>query len=215
MKITLDRPWLTLDLGAEHRVLSWALNRPGFTQTRHILWREVRNADLTPDLDVTEWLESALAEYGHSDAVALLTSRDIRAFETAEATVDGHTAFCVATVGLSNGERVGTRLDRSGKDWGTINLTVHVNTPLSDAALLETLSLATQARTAAIIDTGYEIATGIVTGTGTDCVAVAAPAGDTPFAGMHTPLGHAVGRAVYDAVRQGGQVWMDTVRRPE
>lgn len=215
MKLTLDAPWLDCDLGAPHQVLSWSITRPGLVRADRILWREVRNADLPRDLDVTAWLKSQLAARGQSDAVTLLTSRDITAFETARVTVEDQHASCVATTGLSNAERIGTRLDRSGKDWGTINLAVQVSAGLSQAALLETLSIATQARTAAVMDTGYTLPTGIATGTGTDCIAIAAPPGDTPFAGLHTALGEAVGRAVYDAVRQGAQVWMDHVQRPE
>lgn len=213
MRMVLDRPWLALNLGAPHLVLSWSITRPGFVTADRIVWREVRNADLPQDLDVAGWLRGELAGRGWSRAVAMLTSRDLTAYETAEATVDGATAFCLATVGLSNAERVGTRMDRSGKDWGTINVAVQVSQALSEAALLECLSVAAQARTAAVIDTGHALPTGIATGTGTDCIAIAAPAGGAPFAGLHTPLGQAVGRAAYDAVRRGAQVWMDKVRR--
>ncbi|MGR3481375.1 hypothetical protein [Salipiger marinus] len=41
-------------------MLSWALNRPGYVRARRILWREVRNADLPPDLDVRAWLAAEL-----------------------------------------------------------------------------------------------------------------------------------------------------------
>ncbi|MFT7594704.1 MAG: adenosylcobinamide amidohydrolase [Paracoccaceae bacterium] len=215
MKLHLDRPWLDMDLGAPHRVLSWALSAPGFVTASRILWREVRNADLPEDLDVTDWFFDQLRQRGQSDAVAMLTSRDLRAYETAQATADGITATCVATVGLSNAERVGSRVDRTGKDWGTINLAVQVSEPMTDAALLETLSIATQARTAAVIDTGHHLPAGVATGTGTDCIAIASPPGPQPYAGLHTPVGEAVGRAVYDAVRNGAQIWMDTVRRKD
>ena len=215
MRIILDRPWLELELGADARVLSWALTRPGFVAARRILWREVRNADLPEDLDVRTWFQGELAARGALDAVAMLTSRDLDAFETAEATVEGITAVCVATVGLSNAERVGTRMDRSGKDWGTINIALHLDLPLSDAALLELMSVATQARTVAVMEAGHRLPTGLATGTGTDCIAVAAPAGDTPFAGLHTPQGEAAGRAVHAAVARAARIWMDQVRWPD
>lgn len=215
MRVTLERPWLELDLGAQARVLSWSLTRPGFVTARRILWREVRNADLPQDLDVLAWYRGELAVRGAGEAVAMLTSRSLDAFETAEAEVEGIRAFCVATTGLSNAERIGTRVDRSGKDWGTINIALHLDLALSDAALLELLSIATQARTAAVMEAGHQLPSGLATGTGTDCIAVAAPAGDTPFAGLHTPQGEAAGRAVYQAVRRGADIWMRTVRRPE
>ena len=151
MRVTLDRPWLELDLGAEMRVLSWSLTRPGFVSARRILWREVRNADLPEDLDVLAWFRAELAARKAGDAVAMLTSRDLDAYETAKVEVGGVTAVCLATVGLSNAERIGTRLDRTGKDWGTINIALRLDLPLSEAALLELMSIATQARTAAVM----------------------------------------------------------------
>jgi adenosylcobinamide amidohydrolase len=56
---------------------------------------------------------------------------------------------------------------------------------------------------------------GLATGTGTDCIAVAAPQGAEAFSGLHTALGEAIGQAVLRAVGKGAQVWMDTVRREE
>ncbi len=213
MSVTLSRPWLSMDLKGPHRVLSWSLTRPGFVTADTILWREVRNADLPRDLDVESWLRAELAARGTPDAVTLLTSRDLDAFEVAGAQVEDVTAQAVATVGLSNAERVGTRLERSGKGWGTINVALQVSCPLADAALIELVSIVAQARTAAIIEAGHDLPTGRATGTGTDCIAVAAPPGDQPFAGMHTPVGEAAGRAAYQAVKQGVTVWIQTVRR--
>jgi len=213
MKITHAAPWLEIDLGAPRRVLSWSLTRPGFVTARHIVMREVRNADLGPDFDVLPWLRAELAAHDRAGAVAMLTSRDLAAHENAAATVEGVTARCLATVGLSNAERIGHRLDRTGHDWGTINVALATDAALSETALLELSHIVTQARTAAVIDTGHALPCGRATGTGTDCVAVAAPPGEQPFAGMHTALGEAAGRAAYDAVRRGAQVWMDTVRR--
>ncbi len=213
MSVTLARPWLSMELGRPHRVLSWSLTRPGFVTADLILWREVRNADLPRDFDVERWLRAELAARGTPEAVTLLTSRDLDAYEVATAQAEDVKAQAVATVGLSNAERVGTRLDRSGKDWGTINVALQVSQPLGDAALIELVSIVAQARTAAIIEAGHDLPTGRATGTGTDCIAIAAPPGEQPFAGMHTPVGEAAGRAVYQAVKQGVTVWMHTVRR--
>ncbi|MEM8776260.1 MAG: adenosylcobinamide amidohydrolase, partial [Pseudomonadota bacterium] len=173
--ITLDHPWLEFDLGVEMQVLSWALNRPGFVRARRILWREVRNADLPVGFDVNTWLAAELGARNDEDAVAFLTSRDIRHVREHTARIGSAHAHAVATVGFSNAERVGHRVDRSVQDWGTINVAVRLNIGLTQAALLEAMSIAVQARTAAVMDTVLEINTGIATGTGTDCVAIASP----------------------------------------
>lgn len=207
-RLTLDRPWLDFDLGAEMQVLSWAINRPGFVRARHILWREVRNADLPLDVDVQRWLDTALQVRGCPQAVALLTSRNITRYTTHTATIGPITAQAVATVGFSNAERVGHRLDRTDKDWGTINVALRLNAGLTQAALLETLSIAVQARTAAVMDAQVPLLSGRATGTGTDCVAVASAEGDIPYAGLHTEIGEATGSAVYTAVLEGARDWL-------
>lgn len=207
--VTLHRPWLDFDLGSDMQVLSWAINRPGLVRARRILWREVRNADLTLDLDVDTWLARELQAREAGDAVCFLTSRDIRRFTQGKATVGGTTAHAVATVGFSNAERVGQRLDRTGTDWGTINVALRLDIGLTEAALLETLSIVVQARTAAVMDAQLHLPGGIATGTGTDCVAVASPPGQAPYAGLHTEVGEATGQAVYAAVSQGAREWLD------
>lgn len=203
----LARPWLSFDLGAPHRVLSFAPHRPGFATASRIVWREVRNADLHPGLDVQEWFRAELAAAGLLDTVAMLTSRDIGRFRMAEAEVEGITAACLATVGLGNAERIGRRRGHAGS-YGTINIAVRLSAPLTDTALIEALSIAAEARTAAVMEAGLRLPTGLATGTGTDCLAIAAPPGAGAFAGLHTATGEALGRAVHDAVAAGAADWM-------
>ena len=223
MSLHLDPPWLEYDLGAPHQVLSWAPYRPGFQTARRIQWRQVRNADLPPDMDVAAWLQHALQARGALDAVCMLTSRDVTAHAQASAMINGIHVQAVATVGLSNSERVGHRVDRSGRDWdrvlapvaplGTINLAVRLGAAMSQTGLLEALSIATQARTAAIITARHPLpdGSGHATGTGTDCIAIAAPPGAQDYAGLHTPLGEALGRAVYTATLAGARDWQATI----
>jgi len=215
----LAPPWLAMDFAGERRVLSWTLNRPGFAMARRILWREVRNSDLSEHFDVGPWLAAELAALGEADTPCFLTSRNIARFTEARAEVDGIAARCVATVGLSNAERVGRRMDYSQIYWGTVNLAVEVDAGLTEAAQLEAMSIATQARTLAIVEHGPELAVGRATGTGTDCLAIAAPVGEEAFAGLHTALGEAIGRAAYDAVAAGTKAWMasppEPPKRPE
>lgn len=210
--VTLNHPWLEFDLGQDMAALSWAINRPGFVTARRILWREVRNADLPRDLDVDVWLSEELETRHATDAVTFLTSRALRHFTQNEATIGDVTAHAVATVGFSNAERVGHRIDRKNTDWGTINVAVRLNTELTQAALLEAMSIAVQARTAAVMDAGHMTSVGLATGTGTDCVAVASAQGATRYSGLHTDIGEAVGRAVYSAVHEGAQYWLTSMR---
>jgi len=211
--LTCTPPWLEFDLGEEMQVLSFAPHRPGAVTARHILWREVRNADLPPDLDACDWLAGELSARQASGAVAFLTSRTITKYVTRIAQVGEVRADAVVTIGLSNAERIGTRLDRRGHDWGTINIALRLSAGLTPVALIEAMSIVAQARTAAVMDAGHDLPTGRATGTGTDCIAVAAPQGAERFVGLHTEAGEAIGRATYEAVLDGARDWMATDMR--
>lgn len=208
-RVHLERPWLTFDLDGPKRVLSWALNRPGFVEARRVVWRQVRNADLPEGLDVCAWLDTELKARGETESVAFLTSRSIERYHVSDAHSGNVSAFVVATVGLSNAERVGFRQPPHPLSHGTINVAANVNVDLSDAALVEALSIVVQARTAAVLDAQVPLVSGAATGTGTDCVAVSAIPGRTNYAGLHTEVGEALGRAVYTAVHNGAMEWKE------
>lgn len=208
MSVTLSAPWLDFDLGDEMQVLSFAPHRPGAVTTRRILWREVRNADLTPELDAPRWLAGELAARRAEDAVCFLTSRQVARHLVREGKSGAARALAVATVGLSNAERVGRRMPRPAAGWGTINIALRLRPGLAPTALLEAMTIVAQARTAAMLDAGHEITNGRATGTGTDCIAVAAPDGAEGYAGLHTDVGEAVGRAAYAAVLDGARDWL-------
>lgn len=201
-------PFLTVRFAEPQRTLGWSLLHPGFATARDIVWVEVRNRDLGPSVDPLEFLAARLAEAGLPDALAFMTSRDIRRHHRAKRDVEGVSATCVTTVGLANAERVGVRKARA-PHAGTINTLVHVSVPLTDGAMVEALSIVTQARTAAVIDWGRAEPGAAVTGTGTDCIVVASPQSGSSqaYAGLHTALGEAIGGAVYEATFEGATLW--------
>lgn len=207
---TLDRPWLIARLPRPMRVLSWAPHGAGYRRTDTILWREVRNSDLTPGFDAEAWTRAEIPRAGHSpDAVAMLTSRNVGSWVLESAKVGDVTASCLVTAGLSNAESVGRRLPYHTADYGTINLAVAVDAGLTKSAQLEAMAIAVQARTAGVMGGGLQLATGIATGTGTDCVALACDAGRGRYAGLHTEVGEAVGAAVRGAVGRAVADWIN------
>lgn len=204
MKVTLVRPWIDCQFPEKRRVLSFAPYRPGFVMADRILWREVRNADLTDDFDAIGWIGHEVRGYA-LDAVAMMTSRNVAKMHQARSGA----VHVVATVGLGNAERVGHRRHARPEHYGTINIAVDIDAGLTDAALIEALTIAAEARTTAILDVALRLPTGLATGTGTDCIAVASGVGETEFAGLHTALGEDIGRAVYTAVRKGAVEWLN------
>ena len=157
--VTLDRPWLIAHLPRAMRMLSWAPHAPGYVTADHVVWREVKNADLPLDFDVESWFAAQMARY--PGAVGMMTSRDIGTWGMEVAQVDGLTAACLCTLGLSNAESVGTRLPWHPADYGTINLLVATDAALTDTAMLEAMSIAVQARTVGVMAAGLDLATGL------------------------------------------------------
>ena len=86
---------------------------------------------------------------------------------------------------------------------GTINVVVVVPVPLADAAFVNAVVTATEAKAQAVLDAGFP-----GTGTATDAICIAAPMdpGGAPaeeFTGPRSPWGASIARAVHTAVRAG------------
>jgi adenosylcobinamide amidohydrolase len=137
------------------------------------------------------------------DAVMMMTGVDVRRVRTARAVHGPIVVQAWCTAGCSNALRVGDPSTVEHHSIGTINLIVAVSEALSTAALAEALQLATEARVAAISSAGIRsvVCGEIATGTGTDCIAVAAPGSrrSVRYCGKHTRLGELVGRAVLES----------------
>ncbi|MFY1588082.1 adenosylcobinamide amidohydrolase [Micromonospora sp. WMMD734] len=84
---------------------------------------------------------------------------------------------------------------------GTVNIVVYVPAALGDAALVNAVATATEAKCQAIGELGLP-----GTGTPTDAVTVLCPAGDPaePYGGPRSTWGGPLARAVHAAVRDGG-----------
>lgn len=207
-------PFLTARFSALHRALGWSLLYPGFANVRDVVWVEAHDNDLRPDVDPCAFLRDRLADVGLPDALAFMTARDISRHHFRRKRVEGVEAACLATVGLSNGERIGARRPFRAR-VGTVNILVQVSCALTDGALVEAMSIATQARTAAIMETRLSLDAPPITGTGTDCIVVASPCEGDPIAcsGLHTAIGEAIGAAVYEATREGAEIWNEDFAR--
>jgi adenosylcobinamide amidohydrolase len=201
---------LLVDFTRPQQVVSWAIAGGGLGRTSTVAWLQVSELDLRPPVEPRSYLRRQLRAAGVTDAVGLLTSRDLDTYVDVARSHGSLTARCIATVGLGNALRAGDPPGPSGR-IGTINLLCQVSVALTVEALLETLTLAAEARTLAIreADVPSQRSGAPASGTGTDCIVIAAPAlgAARPYAGKHTALGHVIGAAVYDAVRSGAAAW--------
>jgi adenosylcobinamide amidohydrolase len=210
--------WLVVRFGKPHTVTSWAIVGGGTGVANTVAWCQVDERELRPPVDAARWLRARMREDGLQGAVGLLTSRCLDAWVESMQSTGGTLAHCVATVGLGNALRIG---DPPGPHAriGTINALVRVDMALTESGQLEALALAAEAKTAAVLEAGLlSRRSGLrATGTGTDCLVVAAPIDPTAlgrlprkttYVGKHTGAGAAIGAAVFAAVREGVSQWM-------
>ena len=149
-------------------------------------------------------------------AVAMMTGARIDRAGRATLARNGLIVGAWCSAGCANALRVGDRatvgVPRAGAGVGrgpralrpgTINIIVAINQPLTRSALVEALQIAVEARVAAMHDAGVlSVRSGArATGTGTDCITVAAPiaaarANTIVYCGKHTLPGELIGRAV-------------------
>lgn len=180
----------------------------GRAVTNAVAWYFIERHEQPELIDPEGFLCRRLEAAGLSDAVGLITSRKRYGQVARHARHGCAEAHCIATVGLSNAMRIGD--PPTFVPTGTINLLCQVSMRLSEECAMEAIAMAAEARTAAVLEENSPS-----TGTGTDCIVIAHPEVGTVarYAGKHTELGHAIGRAVFDAVHKGAEEW-NSERRP-
>jgi adenosylcobinamide amidohydrolase len=210
VSVALEGRALVARFRSAHRVCSWAIVGGGLRTARAVAWVGVRDDELRPPVDARAFLRARLRECAAADAVGLLTSRTLDTFVDVTREHGGARARAIATVGLGNALRAGDPPGPAAR-IGTINVLCRVDVALHDDALLEAMSIATEARTCAVLDAAVPSRrTGLpATGTGTDCIVIACPARDAreAYAGKHTRVGHLVGASVMEAVGRAAAAW--------
>jgi adenosylcobinamide amidohydrolase len=209
LAVSLPAPWL---------VLGWAPLGGGFKRADLIVNHQIelddRAATEAPRAHLTRIVRALRRDPRR--AVAMMTGAKIARAGHATLARAGLIVGAWCSAGCTNALRVGDRAtmgvpraagsaegETKAPEPGTINIIVTINQPLIRAALAEALQIAVEARVAAIYAAGVaSVRSGaIATGTGTDCIAVAAPvpasrANSIVYCGKHTLPGELIGRAV-------------------
>jgi adenosylcobinamide amidohydrolase len=196
--------------GPAWRMISSALMGGGLGTASWVL-----NAQVPSDysrLDPVAHLQELTGRFGLSGpGVGMLTAASVdrlvtRADEGVEVT---------ATVGLrvptwAAAPPDGTDPELAPVRVGTINLVVAVPVALSDAALVNAVITATEAKTQAMLEAGYP-----GTGTASDAICVAARTSGRaePFAGSRSTWGARIARAAHAAVHAGALDYTEWLRR--
>lgn len=190
-------------------------------------WRALSSALLGGGLRPCAWWLDAQVdkEYFHPDPVAhaceiaaglglepdagaaMLTAADVRRGTSA---TDGG-VLVAATVGLGLPVWAAVPADaaarETGEPVGTINLLVVVPVALADAALVNAVVTATEAKAQALVEAGVQ-----GTGTSSDAVCVVSPEpgegeDGEPYGGPRSEWGACIARAVHAAVAAGTADW--------
>lgn len=187
--------------GQPRPVLVWRLPRPVRCVATTVLGGGIGerewlvNAEVHHEyhLDPGPHLVRIAAELGLAGSgVGFLTASTVSRYTTG---ADGG-ASCAATVGLGHPTWAAAPDPGPAPPVGTINLVCWVPVPLDDAALVNAVATATEAKTQALIEAGVP-----GTGTASDAVAICCPpGGGEPYGGPRSTWGARLARAVHTAV---------------
>jgi len=142
------------------------------------------------------------------DVLGLMTAVDVRRTVMSFGTRQVLAVATVCTAGVSNACSAGSIVaaHKSMAMPGTINIVVLIDGNLTEAAMVNAVITATEAKTMALFQAGIRMPDGaMATGTTTDAIVIACTGRGEPlpYAGAATDLGSLVGRTVYRAVAQG------------
>lgn len=218
---------LVIDLGSTHRVLSSAPYRGGLVKARSILNHQVaanpvvrqsgpsgRPARQVNWSDPARYLGARASELkAKSPAVGLMTAVPMKRVVTWREESNGIWVECFCTVGVTNAVKAGEPASHTGSgrrcgSAGTINIILVTNAILSVPAMVGAVQVATESKTAVLLEQAIRTWTGhhVATGTGTDTVVVACRLRGGPrlhYSGTHTMIGSMIGQVVGRCVRAG------------
>jgi adenosylcobinamide hydrolase len=199
----------------ERPVLSSAVFNGGACTASNILIMQVaENFDGTKQ--IVENPENTLAEYCRQlqlsgTTVGMMTSASMDSFRLASRSSQGVAISVLVTAGISNARCAGDRADwrtfqTDADPTGTINIIILTNAMMSHAAMVESVMLATEAKTVAMRRLGVKspVSGAIATGTGTDAIAVANGFGSETirFCGKHVLFGEMLASVVIEAITE-------------
>ncbi|WP_158289350.1 adenosylcobinamide amidohydrolase [Paenibacillus flagellatus] len=175
----------------------------GFRSVRTIVNRQVAKSYMCDDPEAE--METYLRRHGFvpDDTAAMLTAAFVEEAGECHLERDGLIVSAWVTAGLGNTARAGTTEGADRLYPGTINTIVVVDGRMTEAALVNAVITATEAKTAALQDLRVTAGSGTSTATGTttDAVVIASTGRGERYryAGTATTVGFLIGASVYEA----------------
>ena len=199
--------------GTERLVLSSAVYNGGVCAASNILIMKVaENFEGTEQIVKTP--ENTLTEYCRQlrlggTTVGMMTSASMDSFRRVTRSSQGVEIAVMVTAGISNaccaGDRAAWRtFQADGNSTGTINIIIIANAMMSQAAMVESVMVVTEAKTVAMRKLGVKSTVSglMATGTGTDAIAVVNGFGleAIHYCGKHVLFGEMLASAVIEAI---------------
>ncbi len=172
------------------------------------------NWKVSKDLDCTDPVQLMINQFRHWDYPAhtgtgLMTAANLHRASIQEEAGNGYRLLCCVTAGTGNAARSGTaRPTYEDVHAGTINIILLMDVNLTPGARINAIMTATEAKAAALQDEQVRdhLTGDIATGTTSDAIVLGMNEQSTKpayrYAGTVTPIGNAIGRLVYLAVRE-------------
>jgi len=213
LKQTSDH--ICVGFSSRHPVLSSAVFNGGACSASNILIMKVAE-NFEGTKQIVENPENTLAEYCRQlqlsgTTVGMMTSAAMDSFRLVSRSSQGVEITAMVTAGISNARCAGDRADwrefqTNANPTGTINIIILTNARMSHAAMVESVMLATEAKTVAMRKLGVKspVSRTIATGTGTDAIAVANGFGPETirYCGKHLLFGEMLASAVIEAITE-------------
>lgn len=186
------------------RALSSAVFNGGLCWASHWLnYKVPLNCPLEVE-EPTVTLENYTRNKGwQGDSVGMMTAASMNSLRIHSSAIEGENIVVLSTTGIANALRAGDSANYAlhqevVREVGTINTAIITSATLSDAAMVETHMIATEAKAAVFQQFNIKstVSEGIATGTGTDSTLVVSGLRSTAvrFAGKHTQFAEQVAR---------------------
>jgi len=209
-KLQLNDAHIHLAFSSPQRVISSAILNGGLVKADHIVNQKVPKHSSACEIPEKSLSDYAKAQGWQGHVVGMMTAASMSSLRIEQACVEGMNITVLVTTGISNARRAGDKADiqellGTTHEVGTINLILIFSNQLTDAAMIEAMMIATEAKAAALQNAEVlsPVSGLLATGTGTDAIAVISSSDDSQkikFCGKHVLLGEWIGRLVIRAV---------------
>jgi adenosylcobinamide hydrolase len=209
-----------LEFETQRRVLSSAVLNGGFRQANHFLNMKVPKLCPIALEDPEKTLECYCRDRGWNEpAVGMMTAASMKSLRVVREALASESSVVeslavIVTTGLDNARWAGDPADFSAlasvpNKIGTINMAIVTSAQLTEAAMVEMITVATEAKVTALqtLEILSPVSGQLATGTGTDAIAIVSgevgrerDRQPVRFVGKHTLMGERVAQMVIKAL---------------